>query len=92
MGIHRISFGSVEHGSPVRSELTGLRFLVLIILALQPHAAQGLGLLLLAIEFVTQPAICGSRNNTDDFLGGLAIGTHFFTPEVVDLTIGFGTT
>jgi hypothetical protein len=92
MGIHRISLGSVELGNPVRSELAGFRFLLLFIVALQPHAAQSFGLLLLAIEFVTQPTVGRSRDNTDDFLGGLTVGIHFFSPEMIDLIIGFGTT
>ena len=93
MGIHRISLGSVEHRNPVRSELTGFRFLVLFILALQPHTAQSLGLLLLAIDLAVQSAIRGSGNNTNDFLGGLAIGIHFlYLLKLLGLIIGFGTT
>jgi hypothetical protein len=77
----------LETGNPVSCELTGFRFLGLLILALQPHAAQCLGLLLLAIDLPVQPAICGSGNNTNDFLGGLAIGFHFLSPEIVDLIL-----
>jgi len=49
-------------------------------------------LLVLAIDFVIQSAIRGSENNTNDFLGGLAIGVHFLFTGIVDLIIGFGTT
>lgn len=76
----------------MRCKLTGLRFLFLFIVTLLSHAPQGLGLLLLAIDFVIQSAIRGSENDTDDFLGGLAIGIHFLSPGIVDLIIGFGTT
>ena len=76
----------------MRSELAGLRFLGLLILTLQPHAAQSLGLLLLSVEFVVQPAKCRSRDNTGDFPGGLAVGIHSFSPEMIDLIVGFGTT
>ena len=72
-----------EVGSPVSSLLAGFRFLVLLIVALLSHAAQSLGLLLLAIDFAVQSAICRSENNTNDFLGGLAIGIHFLSPELL---------
>ena len=78
MGIHGISCGSIESGNPVSSDLAGFRFLVLLIITFRSHAAKRLGLLLLAIDLAVQPAICGSRNDTDDFLGGLAVGIHFF--------------
>ena len=77
MGIHRISLGSVEHGNPVSSDLAVFGFLVLLIITLRSHAAKRLGLLLLAVELAIQSAIRGSGNNTNDFLGGLAIGIHF---------------
>ena len=80
-----------EVGSPVSSQLAGFRFLCLFILALPSHAAQDLGLLLLAIDLAVHSAICGSGNNTNDFPGGLAIGIHFLSPEIVDLVVGFGT-
>ena len=54
-----------------------------LLVALWSHAAQSLELLLLAIDFVVQSAICGSGNNTNDFLGGLAIGFHFLSPELL---------
>ncbi len=73
-------------------QLAGFRFLVLFIVALLSHAAQSLGLLLLAIGLAIQSAIRGSGNDTNDFLGGLAIGIHFLSPEIVDLIIGLGTT
>ena len=91
MGIHGISLGSNEIRSPASSQLAGFRFLCLFILALQSHAAQDLGLLLLAIDLVIHSAICRSGNNTNDFPGGLAIGIHFLSPEIVDLVVGFGT-
>jgi len=72
-------------------QLAGFRFIFLFIVALRSHAAQGLGLLLLAIGLAIQSAIRGSGNDTNDFLGGLAIGIHFLSPEIVDLIIGFGT-
>jgi hypothetical protein len=82
----------LETGNPVSSELTGFRFLGLFILALRPHAAQSLELLLLAVELVAQPAICRSRDNTGDFPRGLAVGIHSFSPEMIDLIFGFGMT
>lgn len=82
----------LETGNPVSSELAGFRFLGLFILTLRSHTAQSLELLLLSVELVAQPAICGSRNNTGDFPGGLAVGIHSFSPEMIDLIVGFGTT
>ena len=82
VGIHGISLGSNEIRSPARCELAGLRFLCLFILALPSHAAQRLGLLLLAIDLAIHSAICGSGKDTNDFLGGLAIGIHF-SPELL---------
>ena len=75
------------------SHLAGLRFLFLFIVALQSHAVQSLGLLLLAIALVIQSAIRGSGNNTNDFLGGLTIRIHFlYLLKLLGLIIGFGTT
>lgn len=73
------------------SQLAGFRFLCLFILALPSHASQSLGLLLLAIDLAVHSAICGSGNDTNDFLGGLAIGIQFSSPGIVDLIFGFGT-
>lgn len=76
---------------PGELALAGFRFLFLFILALRSHAAQSLDLLLLTIDLAIQSAKCGSRNDTNDFLWGLAIGIHFLSPEIIDLIIGFGT-
>jgi hypothetical protein len=50
---------------------------------LLPQAAQSLALLLLAIDFAIQSAICGSGNDANNFPGRcLALGIHFGSPEV----------
>jgi len=69
MGIHGISYGSVEIRSPASSDLTGLRFLILFIVTFQPHTAKRLGLLLLSVDLFVQMAICGSGNDANDFFG-----------------------
>lgn len=60
------------------SQLAGFRFLFLLIVALRSHATQSLGVLLLAIDLAIHSAICGSGNNTNDLLRGLAIAIHLF--------------
>ena len=61
MGIHGISCGSTESGNPVSSQLAGVCFLILLIIAFRSHAAQRLDLLFLTIDLVIQPAKCGGR-------------------------------
>ena len=73
-------------------DLAGFRFLGLLILTLPPHTTQSLELLFLSVELVVQPAVCRSRNDTGDFPGGLAVGIHSFSPEMIDLIVGFGAT
>jgi len=58
MGIHGISYGSVETRNPMSFNFIGFRFLLLVILALQPHTTKSLGLLLLTVELVVQVPIC----------------------------------
>ena len=82
----------LETGNPVSSDLAGFRFWDLLILTLGSNTAQRLELLFLSVELVAQPAVCRSGNNTGDFPGGLAVGVHSFSPEMIDLIFGFGTT